>query len=166
MSRHTRRICVLLAGTMLVGCATIMNQTTQSIGFSSTPTGASVTIDGTPRGTTPVIARLARRKPHVVKIELAGYQPFETTLTRRFSGWVFGNILLGGLIGLAIDMVSGGMYKLTPDQVRAELRANGALSQLRNDTLYAVVVLKPNPAWQKIGQFTKAQPGDTEPAAN
>ncbi len=104
---------MLLSGTMLTGCATIMNQTTQSIGISSTPTGAAVAVDNVPNGKTPIIARLTRKDNHFVKIELEGYELFETTLTRRVSGWVWGNVAFGGLIGLAIDAITGGLYKLT-----------------------------------------------------
>ncbi len=148
-----RGLAVLLSGTMLAGCATIINQTTQSIGISSNPTGASVTVDSTPQGQTPVVAHLSRKDNHIVKLKLDGYEPFETTLTRRVSGWVWGNLAFGGLIGLAIDAISGGLYKLTPDQIAAELRKKGETSLLQDDTLYVAVVLTPDPAWQKIGQL-------------
>src|SRR6266404_2478012 len=93
------------------GCATIIHGTRQDVGISSTPTGASVSIDNTENGKTPLIAKLTRKDNHIVKIELAGYQTFEATLTRSVSGWVWGNIAFGGLIGLAVDGISGGIYK-------------------------------------------------------
>ena len=150
-----REIAVVLAGVMLAGCATIMNQTTQAIGISSNPTGATVTVDSEPHGKTPVVTKLSRKDNHVVKLELAGYKPFETTLTRHVSGWVWGNIAFGGLIGLAVDAITGGMYKLTPDQITGELRKEGQSALLRDDTLYVAVVLTPDPRWEKIGQLQK-----------
>lgn len=145
----------LVSGVMLAGCATIINQTTQSIGISSSPTGATVTVDGAPYGKTPVVARLSRKDNHFVKMELDGFEPYETTLTRRVSGWVWGNVAFGGLIGLAIDAISGGLYKLTPDQITAELRTKGRTSLLQQETLYVAVVLTPNPKWEKIGQLAR-----------
>src|SRR2546428_4814985 len=57
-----------LAGIALVflvsGCATIMHGTTQSIGISSTPTGASVSVDNIAHGQTPVVAPLSRKDNH------------------------------------------------------------------------------------------------------
>lgn len=41
-----------------------------------------------------------------------GYLPDETTLTKKVSGWVRGNLVFGGLIGLAVDAISGGMAQL------------------------------------------------------
>lgn len=37
-------------------------------------------------------------------------------------GWLLGNLLIGGLIGIIIDASNGSMYKLTPDQVIAQSR--------------------------------------------
>jgi hypothetical protein len=54
-------------------------------------------------------------------MELPGYQPFEGTLTRNVSGWVFANLLFGGLIGIAVDAAGGGMYDLEPKQLTAYL---------------------------------------------
>jgi len=162
--RHPWVKCISLfvACVMLAGCATIMNQTTQSIGMSSNPTGATVTVDGAPHGKTPVVARLSRKENHFVKMELEGFEPYETTLTRRVSGWVWGNVAFGGLIGLAIDAISGGLYKLTPDQITAELRTKGHASFLQHDTLYVAVVLTPNPQWEKIGQLAKLDQNATQ----
>ncbi|MBI3292358.1 MAG: PEGA domain-containing protein [Elusimicrobia bacterium] len=150
-----RRVSLGLAGTMLAGCATIINQTTQAIGISSSPIGASVTVDGVPHGKTPVVAKLSRKNHHFVRIELAGYQPYEAALTRHVSGWVWGNIVFGGLIGLAIDALTGGLYKLTPDQIVAQLQKGDQASLLQEGGLYIAVVLSPDLEWQKIGQLQK-----------
>src|SRR5689334_739562 len=87
----------------LSGCATIIHGTKQEVGISSSPTGATVMIDNNDVGVTPVVSKLSRKQNHVVKIQLAGYQPFETTLTHSVSGWVWGNLAFGGLIGLVVD---------------------------------------------------------------
>ena len=139
----------------LVGCATIMQGTKQQIGISSNPSGAKVIIDGKTFGNTPLTAELSRKDNHIVKIELDGFLPYETTLTRKVSGWVAGNIIFGGLIGLAIDAISGGMYKLTPDQIQAELKKSGMSLNLDKDKLFFTFTLTPNPKWEKIGQLKK-----------
>lgn len=135
----------------LVACATIIHGTTQGVGVSSTPSSASVAIDNMPRGMTPLIADLSRSDNHIVKISLDGYSPFETTLTRSVSGWVVGNILFGGLIGLAVDAISGGLYYLTPEQIAGVLQKQNAGILYKEDRLYIAVVLSPEPTWQKIG---------------
>ena len=138
---------------LVAACATIMHGTTQDVGLSSTPTNARVTVDNKPLGNTPVIAKLTRKDNHIVRFELDGYKPFEATLTRGTSGWVWGNLVFGGLIGLAVDAMSGGLYKLTPSQIAGTMPQQ--TSGLTTDGLYVAVVLQPDPAWEKVGQLTR-----------
>jgi hypothetical protein len=138
------------------GCATIIHGTQQDVGISSTPTGATVLIDNNEQGVTPVVTKLRRKDNHTVRIQLAGYQPYEATLTHSVSGWVWGNIAFGGLIGLAVDAVSGGIYKLTPEQVSGSLQTGHASSVLQKDGgLYVVAVLQPQPNWVKVAQLQR-----------
>jgi hypothetical protein len=147
-----RKLAMLLLP-LAAACATIMHGTNQDVGLSSSPTNARVTVNNKPVGSTPVVAKLSRKDNHIVRFELEGYQPFEATLTRRTSGWVWGNIVFGGLIGLAVDAMSGGLYKLTPEQIAgAMLSATAALTP---DGLYIAVVLQAEPEWQKIGELDR-----------
>jgi hypothetical protein len=94
------------------GCASVVHGKTQSIQFSSSPPGATVTANGQ-RGTTPceievprrspdqdyAVATLDERKPPVFLFELPGYDPIDVRLTYGTSGWAtWGNALGGGLI--------------------------------------------------------------------
>mgnify|MGYP006975219249 FL=1 len=100
------------------------------------------------------MARLTRKDHHTVNIQLDGYEPFAMNLTRGVSGWVAGNIIFGGLIGLAVDAITVGMYKLTPDQVSATLSRRVTSAE---DALFITVVLTPDPAWERIGTLTREQ---------
>ncbi len=85
---------------------------------------------------------------------LEGYQPYEITLTKKSNGWVWGNIIFGGLIGLVVDASTGAMYKLTPEQVEANLKSNDTASIItEGNTLYVAVTLKPVASWKKIGNM-------------
>jgi uncharacterized protein YceK len=139
---------------LTTGCATIIHGTRQDVGISSTPTGASVTIDNLQSGTTPVFSKLRRKENHVIRIALPGYQPMDLTLTSSVSGWVWGNVAIGGLIGLAVDAISGGMYKLSPEELSAALGATSAGTVTkRADGIYVVAVLKPEAHWVKVAQL-------------
>lgn len=107
---------------VLAGCATIMNRGGhQRVLINSEPPGATATIDGVISITTPGEVSLKRNKSHVVRIEKEGYQPANRMIDNELSGWVFGNILIGGLIGLAIDMGTGAAFKLDPDTINVTL---------------------------------------------
>ncbi len=144
-----------IASLSVAACCSIIHGTRQDVGISSNPSAARVSVDGIQTGTTPVIAHLTRKDNHFVRIELAGYKPYETTLTRKVSGWVWGNLVFGGLIGLAVDAISGGLYNLTPEQVSGTMLTNSADIVPTRDGLYVMVVLKPQPQWQKVGQLQR-----------
>lgn len=144
-----RKLAVLAVMLLLsAGCASIMHGTSQDIGISSSPTSAKVTVDNMPQGNTPMIAKLKRGDNHIVKIELAGYAPFEATLTKKVSGWVWGNIVFGGLIGLAVDAITGGLYNLTPEQISGQLARQGAFAKTSPDGIYIFLVQHADPSWQ------------------
>ena len=92
--------------------------------------------------------RNPKRKTHLVKLEMQGYEPFEIMLNRKVSGWVWGNIVFGGFIGWAIDAATGGLYKIEPDEVMAtleklgELKAKGILTQEEFDAKKAELLKK------------------------
>jgi hypothetical protein len=50
-----------------------------------------------------------------------GYEDTYYTIDKHISGWVWGNILIGGIIGLVIDDMTGGAYKLVPTEVNVTL---------------------------------------------
>ena len=139
-----RRTLAGISLLMLVsGCATVVSGPSQHIGIASIPTGATVSVDNVARGQTPVLTPLSRKDDHLVKVELPGYHPFEATLTRSVNGWVFGNILIGGLIGVGVDALSGAMYSLTPGQITASLLALPQPPESRERVAQPVVTDQP-----------------------
>ena len=140
---------------MLSGCASIVHGTSQNETFRSVPTGAQVKIDGQSYGNTPVTANLKRKQTHTVEIDLPGYQPAQFTLEKSVSGWYFGNILFGGVIGLVVDGVDGAIYTLEPSAL-----SNNTDNQLQNKDNTITIVFSNNVPAQdkqhKVGQLKKA----------
>ena len=84
--------------------------------------GAEVVIDDARHVTTPAVVGLSRKADHKLKFHKPGYQDDTETLTSSVSGWVFGNLVSGGLVGAAIDVSDGAARKLSSDQVNASLK--------------------------------------------
>jgi len=136
----------------LTGCASIMTGSTQAISFNSSPPGASIVVDGADMGKTPATLNLKRNKGYAVSIQLEGYETQAINLDRSVNGWVWGNILLGGLIGLVVDASTGAMYKLTPEQVSATMGQTVAYDGT-GDMLVVAIAMNVDPSWQKVGQL-------------
>jgi PEGA domain-containing protein len=138
---------------IVAACATIMHGTSQQVGINSQPAGATVVVDSQTIGTTPVAAKLARKRSHHITLTMPGYQSFEMVTTRKTSGWVWGNIVFGGLIGLIVDASTGGLYDVRPEQIDAQLTRTGAMGEVRDGMIYVLLVREVDPSWVKIGQL-------------
>jgi len=81
-------IVAVLPMFVLQGCMTILGKKTQAVSVTARPAGARVLVDGAYIGQAPVGLRLAKRPPHVIRIEREGYRPVEIRLKKRKS-WPF-----------------------------------------------------------------------------
>ncbi|MDH7603821.1 MAG: PEGA domain-containing protein [Melioribacter sp.] len=106
----------------LESCATVINTTTQNVEIKTNPPNAKITIDGKKFGTTPQSVNLERGSNHVIKLELDGYDTYETQITRKISIWFWGNAFNGFLPGMIVDMFTGSMYNLLPESINVELQ--------------------------------------------
>ncbi len=105
----------------LTGCASIIHGTRQDIGISSNPSGAMARTNSGRMCYTPCILNLSRSESDTLTFEKEGYEPASGTITSSVSGWVWGNIVFGGPIGLGVDFISGGAYKLEPESINQRL---------------------------------------------
>jgi len=149
MPRKTLRLSLFIFVIFsFTSCATIIHGSRQAMFLTCEPRVASVYVDGKYIGHTPMNTVLSRRKGHHLRIELAGYKPFETTLTRRLDGWVFGNLLL---VGIAVDAVNGSMYRLSPKNIYPELTPMSTSDSTNSKELSIRVMLHPAPIESSSG---------------
>ena len=157
IQHHTRcalGVAFLLGLTVLAsGCASIVHGGSRTVNVSSRPSGAKATIVradsgvAVHSGTTPLTVSLDPKRgffkgqSYLVRFELDGYRSEEVVLTPQLSGWYFGNIVFGGLIGmLIVDPATGSMWNLTPDRLDRELTTQQA-SVLRDGDGFLIALL-------------------------
>lgn len=143
------------ASLLLGGCASIVHNGDRSVAISTSPPGATASIRKSGGGVedvvlvnkTPFIATLDPKKSYfkgqsyTLRLELPGYQTTELELTPKLSGWYWGNIVFGGLIGmLAVDPATGAMWNITPDKVEHTL-ATGRGALIKSDEGFMVVLV-------------------------
>jgi hypothetical protein len=111
----------------LAGCATVTRGTTTDFKVASTPSGASVTTStGFSCSPTPcVIKKMIRKEAFDATITLAGYKPKTAHVQSLVEGGgaagAVGNVLVGGVIGVAVDATSGAMDDLVPNPLSVTL---------------------------------------------
>jgi len=126
---HLSRILAASAvasSVLLSSCASIVSRASREVSIQSNPSGlafAIISADGetVSTGTTPQMVSLSARggyfKPakYTVQVKRAGKVVGTHQVTAGINGWYFGNILIGGLIGmLIVDPLTGAMYRMPP----------------------------------------------------
>ena len=103
-----------------------------------------MTVDNQQHLLTPATVPLARDQSHSFIFKKAGYQDDSFVITSGTSGWVWGNVLLGGLVGGVVDFASGAARKLSQDSVHVTLTPLPA-AQAPMPALIPTVVTEPEP---------------------
>src|SRR5262249_29388962 len=114
------------------GCASITRGTTENLGITSTPPGAEAIISGLENPTscvTPCSVVVKRNADISVAVQKPGYEPQTIQLTREIAGagvaGVAGNVLVGGVVGVGVDAVTGAARDHKPNPVIVTLQPNG-----------------------------------------
>ena len=123
-------LIVAMAG--LQGCASILGDSRYPVSVSSAPAGATFEITDKKgqvvhSGNTPSTVTLKSGngyfsgQTYTLRFKKDGYPDKSVKLDSSLSGWYWGNIVFGGLIGmLIVDPATGAMYKL-PESVSADM---------------------------------------------
>lgn len=102
------------------GCATIAHGTSTMVSINTRPSGAEAIIGGT-TVITPATVILKNNRAYDIIFKKDGYEDAYFSLQKEMSGWIWGNVVLGGIIGMGIDMMSGGAYKIKPTEINVDL---------------------------------------------
>ena len=117
IKRNINRLAALLLAFTTTGCATIVSGTTQKISVTTQPSGAVAKVDNNQSSNTPAVFTLERKNDHTIEVMKEGYKTTRVIIQRTFNGAAAGNLLIGGIVGGAIDMASGSSNKLIPERV-------------------------------------------------
>jgi hypothetical protein len=116
----TLACCVVLGA-----CATITRGTTSQLQIMSEPSGASVRTSLNQSCTTPCTLNLGRRDELSVVISMPGFADQTVDVKTRVAGagaaGLVGNVIVGGVIGLGADVVTGAALEHFPNPVSVTL---------------------------------------------
>jgi hypothetical protein len=120
-----RIVWVLALAATCGGCATVLRGTTDQVGFNSTPSGAEVHTSNGLGCLTPCTLTVKKNEEFVATFEKPGYQPQQVPVARVVVGAgvasTAGNVILGGVVGLGVDAVTGAGFDHVPNPVSVVL---------------------------------------------
>lgn len=115
----------LLVGVgVLSGCASIVSDTDSTTYIETTPEKCHCTLHGQDFKrvvNTPDSVHLpSEAAPIIISCEAEGYRTNSTELDTEVDGWIFGNIIFGGIIGAVVDASRGAGMEY-PDKITLQL---------------------------------------------
>lgn len=119
-------VLAVVAGTSLGGCATVINGTNVDYLTETDPDGANIVFLNGLKCTSPCKLELRRGSDTRVDIKKPGYEPVYVLVQSRLAGSTFGNIILGGGIGAAVDGSNGASNTLFPRPLKVRLAPAGS----------------------------------------
>lgn len=138
--KHYLFVLLASASSLCGGCASIVSHNRWPVTITSMPIGAKVVITNHAgqevfSGTTPTATTLKsgagffQGETYMLKFSRDGYEPKTSVLSSKVNGWYFGNLFIGGLIGmLIVDPATGAMYRLDQKEVQVALAQGQALN--------------------------------------
>lgn len=144
---------IALSGILLfaTSCASIVSKSSYPIAINSTPSEAKISITDKKgieiyTGQTPANLKLKAgsgffgKARYQVKFEKEGYDTKTVPVEFELDGWYFGNILLGGIIGmLIVDPATGAMWKLETEFINETLiQSTASLENNKELKVYAL----------------------------
>ncbi|WP_430399086.1 hypothetical protein [Flavobacterium sp.] len=146
------KVTALLMATsiLLSSCASIVSKSSYPITINSAPSEAQIVIKDKKgveifSGQTPATLKLKSgsgffgKARYQVTFTKKGYNTKTVPVEFKLDGWYFGNLLLGGVLGmLIIDPATGAMYKLDTEFINETLVQSTASLQKEEFKIYAL----------------------------
>jgi len=129
---------VMVSVFLFSSCASIVSKSTYPLSINSSPSNAKVSITDKKGkeiylGNTPATVKLKAgagffsKAEYQVKFSSPGYDDKIVPITFKLDGWYFGNLLLGGVIGmLIVDPATGAMWKIETEFLNETLSKSTA----------------------------------------
>lgn len=112
---------LVLVAFCFTSCATIFSGSNGEVTILSEPAGADIYINGMRYGSTPLVVDLEKGESYQVELRKEGYENGYARITSSVSaGWVVLDVL-GGLVPLVVDAVTGAWENLKPEVVNITL---------------------------------------------
>jgi hypothetical protein len=141
MKKLFRLPVLMLALATLSACATVTSGTDHTLLVESDPAGAACMLrrDGANIGAvnpTPSAIRISKSRHDItVNCEKAEHEPTSRTVTAGFQAMTLGNVLIGGVVGLAADLASGAAITY-PESVKVVLWPRSFPSAAARDAFF------------------------------
>jgi hypothetical protein len=122
--RIVRGVSFLLVLLLVTSCATLFKGSTDKVNFGSNPVGVEVYVDGKLMGKTPLNLELVSKKTYFIEFKMEGQTKTVNLNNKVGAGWIVLDVL-GGLIPVIVDAVTGDWYQIKEKNVNVDFTSPG-----------------------------------------
>lgn len=145
---------MLIPAVLLSGCASIVSKTAYPVSIHTNPAGADITITDKKgkevyKGQSPSTVTLKAgagffsKAEYQVKLSSPGYTEKVIPINYKLNGWYWGNILLGGIVGmLIVDPATGAMWRIQDPVIDETLSKSNKTSSISTTPTLNIVDIK------------------------
>ena len=140
---HMRMFAWAAAGLLLGGCASVTRGTTDQVQINSNPPEATARTSMGHTCVTPCTLQFSRKDEFTVLFTKAGFHSVEIPVKAQIAGagaaGFAGNVILGGGVGMVVDVATGATLEHVPNPVSA------TLTPLKRGETPRVIKIEPQP---------------------
>ncbi|MGE4505932.1 MAG: hypothetical protein AB7D51_11340 [Desulfovibrionaceae bacterium] len=154
----------LLAASLLAsGCASIVSENNSTTYIETTPPGATCVLHGQDFNrtmTTPGSINLpSEAAPVTIACSAEGYHTASEVMDTSADGWIIGNLIFGGVIGVVVDAARGAGQKYPPKFELSLEPADFETAEARDD-FYAQREKLVNAKWDQLAKSAEVRHKD------
>ena len=132
----------ILFAVLLSSCSSIFNGSLQDVQVNSSPSAAKVYLNGNYLTNTPGTIKLKRGETHLIEVRMDGYQTYKITTSKSLTGWFWGNLICGGVLGFIIDLATGNAYDVEPAIINAMLDKGMGMNETYKMNGFTSIIVK------------------------
>jgi hypothetical protein len=116
-----RFVFLLFAALLFCDCGALFLGSSQIANLNTTPDGATILINGSVRGQTPLKLKLRTNESYIITFKKDGYEDQTYSITNHVSGGIVVLDVLFGILPVVVDAATGSWYRLDDANINLPL---------------------------------------------
>ena len=114
--KKTLTLSIVFSAMALSGCSTIVTGGEDLVTIDTLSNDSEVRVDGEIRGKGKVTTGLDKSNTHTLSAHKENCKSASVQTEQTIEPWFFGNLIIGGIVGMIVDAATGNANKVSDDE--------------------------------------------------